>query len=71
MFITIEQTTFNLNRISYVSIDQMDKKVIEVCTCDDRDNYHRFHYKNKEAAAEAFDAINNNIYTQLALYGKR
>ena len=71
MFITIQHATFNLNRISYISINKVNGNVIEVRTSDDSNNRHSFYYKDEEETIEAFKAINDKIYAQLALYGKR
>ena len=69
MFITIQNTIFNLARISFITINQADKSVIEVRTCDDCDNYHVFHYDNEKAAVKALKEINQAIRVQQSLYG--
>ena len=68
MFITIQNTTFNINRISFITINKIDKNVLEVRTCDTHDSYHRFKYADEKAALKAFKEINRDISTQQFLY---
>jgi hypothetical protein len=70
MFVTIQDTTFNLTRISFITINRVDKNVIEVRTCDNCDSYHAFRYADEKAAAKAFKEINRAIEIQQSLYGR-
>lgn len=70
MFITIQNTTFNITRISFICINTVDKNVVEVRTCDEYDSYHSFRYEDEKAAAKAFKEINHAISTQQYLYGR-
>ena len=70
MFITIQNTIFNVTRISFIRINAVDKKVIEVSTCDDYDSYHAFKYENEKTAAQALKEINHAISRQQYLYGR-
>ena len=71
MFITIQHVTFNLDRISHISISELNKKVIQVRTCEDRDCYFNFQYKDEKEALRVFDEINHSIKMQQSLYGRR
>ena len=68
MFITIQNTIFNIVRISFIRINRVDKSVVEVRTCDDCDSYHAFRYEDEKAAAKALKEINHAISTQQFLY---
>lgn len=70
MFITIQNTIFNVARISFITINKVDKSIIQVTTCDNCDNYHSFHYENEKAAEKALKEINHAISTQQCLYGR-
>lgn len=70
MFITIQDTTFNIARISFICINKVEKNIIEVRTCDEYDSYHSFRYADEKAAAKAFKEINRAIETQQSLYGR-
>ena len=70
MFITIQNTTFNIKHISYITINKVSKNVLEVRTCDSHDNYHSFEYPDEKAALKAFKEINRDISTQQYFYNK-
>ena len=71
MFITIQNTIFNVARISFIRINKVEKNVVEVRTCDDCDSYHSFRYEDERAAAKALKEINHAISTQQCLYGRQ
>ena len=68
MFITIQNTTFNINRISFITLNKVRENILEVRTCDEHDSYHSFKYTDEKEALKAFKEINRDISTQQFLY---
>lgn len=71
MFIKIQNSTFNINDISYVAPHPVSSHLLIVQMISDPDHPHRFNYSSKAEAAEAANKATEQILKMVALYGKR
>ena len=71
MFVTIQNSTFNINDISYVAPHPVNPHILYVQLISDPQHPHRFPCSDKEEAAKLARKVADQIFSMVSLYGRR